>query len=189
MADGAGFTPLMVIDEPQFGASDRIIRIGGSSTVVDCLLSQIEKEIRSTIGADADRVKAIGLSATPLSCMRSSGGACGWVQTIGDSTISVDGQSIHLSAFSHLTRCRCLMCGVGGKVLDAPLVTRHRALPVGIVRDQAGIDGKPFATHQAFGHAAAHHSPEHMAQEVALPEAAMAVERVGRVIRNLAIKT
>jgi hypothetical protein len=62
----AGFTPLMVIDEPQFGASDRIIRIGGNSTVVDCLLSQIEKEIRSTIGTDADRVKAIGLSATPF---------------------------------------------------------------------------------------------------------------------------
>ena len=62
----AGFTPLMVVDEPQFGASDRIIRVGGNSTVFDCLLSQIEKEIRSTIGADADRVKAIGLSATPF---------------------------------------------------------------------------------------------------------------------------
>ncbi|MDH3581181.1 MAG: hypothetical protein OEM91_11220, partial [Hyphomicrobiales bacterium] len=62
----AGFTPLMVVDEPQFGASDRIIRIGGNSTVVDCLLSRIEKEIRSKIGADADRVKAIGLSATPF---------------------------------------------------------------------------------------------------------------------------
>ena len=62
----AGFTPLMVVDEPQFGASDRLIRVGGNSTIVDCLLSQIEKEIRSTIGADADRVKAIGLSATPF---------------------------------------------------------------------------------------------------------------------------
>jgi hypothetical protein len=29
-------------------------------------LSRIEKEIRATIGADADRVKAIGLSATPF---------------------------------------------------------------------------------------------------------------------------
>ena len=62
----AGFTPLMIVDEPQFGASDRIIQIGGNKTVVDCLLSQIEKEIRTTIGADADRVKAIGLSATPF---------------------------------------------------------------------------------------------------------------------------
>ena len=62
----AGFTPLMIVDEPQFGASDRLIRIGGRSTVVDCLLSQIEKEIRRKIGADADRVKAIGLSATPF---------------------------------------------------------------------------------------------------------------------------
>ena len=62
----AGFTPLMVVDEPQFGASDRLIRVGGHATVVDCLLSQIEKEIRGTIGADADRVKAIGLSATPF---------------------------------------------------------------------------------------------------------------------------
>ncbi len=62
----AGFTPLMVVDEPQFGASDRLIRVGGNTTVVDCLLSQIEKEIRKKIGADADRVKAIGLSATPF---------------------------------------------------------------------------------------------------------------------------
>jgi hypothetical protein len=43
---------------------------------------------------------------------------------------------------------------------------------VGIGRDQAGIDGKPFAIHQAFGHAAAHYNLDHMAQEVALPEAA-----------------
>ena len=62
----AGFTPLMVVDEPQFGASDRIVRNGGNNTVVDCLLSQIEQEIRSKIGADTDRVKAIGLSATPF---------------------------------------------------------------------------------------------------------------------------
>jgi hypothetical protein len=56
----------MIVDEPQFGASDRLIQIGGNKTVVDCLLSRIEKEIRTTIGADADRVKAIGLSATPF---------------------------------------------------------------------------------------------------------------------------
>ena len=62
----AGFTPLMVVDEPQFGASDRILKVGGKATVVDCLLSQIEKEIRSKIGDDADHVKAIGLSATPF---------------------------------------------------------------------------------------------------------------------------
>jgi hypothetical protein len=31
-------TPLMIVDEPQFGASDRIIQIGGNRTVVDCLL-------------------------------------------------------------------------------------------------------------------------------------------------------
>ena len=62
----AGFTPLMIVDEPQFGASNRIIQIGGNRTVIDCLLSQIENAIRTTIGADADRVKAIGLSATPF---------------------------------------------------------------------------------------------------------------------------
>src|SRR5262245_11430274 len=62
----AGFTPLMIVDEPQFGASDRIIQIGGNQTIADCLLTQIEKEIMATIGADADRVKAIGLSATPF---------------------------------------------------------------------------------------------------------------------------
>ena len=62
----AGFTPLMIVDEPQFGASNRIIQEGGSSRVVNCLLSQIEEAIRATIGADADHVKAIGLSATPF---------------------------------------------------------------------------------------------------------------------------
>lgn len=62
----AGFTPLMIVDEPQFGASDRLIQIGGNRTVIDCLLSRIEKEIRATIGSDADHVKAIGLSATPF---------------------------------------------------------------------------------------------------------------------------
>jgi hypothetical protein len=62
----AGFTPLLIVDEPQFGASDRLILTGGNRTVVDCLLNQIENEIRSKIGADADRVKAIGLSATPF---------------------------------------------------------------------------------------------------------------------------
>src|SRR5262249_52794135 len=55
-----------IVDEPQFGASDRIIRVGGNKKIADCLLTQIEKEIRATIGADADRVKAIGLSATPF---------------------------------------------------------------------------------------------------------------------------
>ena len=62
----AGFTPLMIVDEPQFGASDRIFRVGGNTAVADCLLTQIEKKIRATIDADADRVKAIGLSATPF---------------------------------------------------------------------------------------------------------------------------
>ena len=62
----AGFTPLMIVDEPQFGASDRIIRQGGNTHIVDCLLSQIDTEIRAKIGADADNVKAIGLSATPF---------------------------------------------------------------------------------------------------------------------------
>lgn len=62
----AGFTPLMIVDEPQFGASDRLIQVGGAAKVVDCLLTQIEKEVRNTIGADADRVKAVGLSATPF---------------------------------------------------------------------------------------------------------------------------
>jgi hypothetical protein len=62
----AGFTPLMIVDEPQFGASDRLIRVGGGTQVVDCLLTQIDKELRASIGEDADNVKAIGLSATPF---------------------------------------------------------------------------------------------------------------------------
>jgi hypothetical protein len=62
----AGFSPLMIIDEPQFGASDRIVRIDGEETIADCLLTQIEKKIAELLGDDADRVKIVGLSATPF---------------------------------------------------------------------------------------------------------------------------
>lgn len=62
----AGFTPLMVVDEPQFGASDRLIRVGGNLKTVDCLLTQIDKQLKASLGADAEKIKAIGLSATPF---------------------------------------------------------------------------------------------------------------------------
>ena len=63
---GAGFTPLMVIDEPQFGASDRIIRVGGNSTVVGLPLEPDRKGDPEQDRRRRDRVKAIGLSATPF---------------------------------------------------------------------------------------------------------------------------
>ena len=56
----------MVVDEPQFGASDRLIRVGGNRKTVDCLLTQIDKQLKTSLGADADKIKAIGLSATPF---------------------------------------------------------------------------------------------------------------------------
>ena len=45
------------------------------------------------------------------------------------------------------------------------------------------------SSHQTLGHAAAHHSLEHMAQDIALPEPTMAVAREGGMIGNLTIQS
>jgi hypothetical protein len=61
------------------------------------------------------------------------------------------------------------------------------ALPTaGIGLDQAAVDRHPVAAHQALGHAAAHHRLEHVAQKIAVAQAAMAVLREGRMIWHLA---
>jgi hypothetical protein len=53
----------------------------------------------------------------------------------------------------------------------------------------AGIDGKALALDQASIHASAHYGLEHMTQNVAVTEAAVAIDRERRVIRHFVIKT
>ncbi|PZU44295.1 MAG: hypothetical protein DI568_15970 [Sphingomonas sp.] len=64
-ANSKGYAPLLIIDEPQFGASDRFVRVDDDFERRPCVLLQIFEKIDEALGADAaDRV-FIGLSATP----------------------------------------------------------------------------------------------------------------------------
>jgi hypothetical protein len=61
-----GFRPLMMIDEPQFGASDRIV-VGGDGPVRrPCVLMQIFDRIEQAIGSTRNDHWFVGLSATPF---------------------------------------------------------------------------------------------------------------------------
>lgn len=65
-ANSKSFTPLLIIDEPQFGASDRFIK--GEDDEVErrpCVLLQIFDAIDAALGEDAGDHVFIGLSATP----------------------------------------------------------------------------------------------------------------------------
>lgn len=65
-ANEHGFAPLLIIDEPQFGASDRFVKRDGDFERRSCILLQIFDQIDEVLGEDAaDRV-FIGLSATPF---------------------------------------------------------------------------------------------------------------------------
>ena len=65
-ANKHGFSPLLIIDEPQFGASDRFVKKDGDFERRACVLLQIFDQIDEALGEDAaDRV-FIGLSATPF---------------------------------------------------------------------------------------------------------------------------
>lgn len=65
-ANSKGFTPLLIIDEPQFGASDRFIKVDDQVERRSCVLVKIFNKIDEALGEDAaDRV-FIGLSATPF---------------------------------------------------------------------------------------------------------------------------
>lgn len=69
-----------------------------------------------------------------------------------------------------------------------PFGSRYRTLLVGIGCNQAGIDRKSFRAHQSLRKAALHHYLEHMSQDIALPEPAMAVLGEAGMIRNLAVQ-
>lgn len=64
-ANSKGYAPLLIIDEPQFGASDRFVEGENGVEQRPCVLLQIFDKIDEALGDDkADRV-FIGLSATP----------------------------------------------------------------------------------------------------------------------------
>ena len=65
-AHGQGFEPLLMIDEPQYGASDRIVTDSeGNQERRSCVLVRIFDAINSAMGGGSGRHSFIGLSATP----------------------------------------------------------------------------------------------------------------------------
>lgn len=64
-ANSKGFAPLLIIDEPQFGASDRAVKVEDHFEWRQCVLLQIFEKIDEALGANANDRVFIGLSATP----------------------------------------------------------------------------------------------------------------------------
>ncbi len=64
-ANSKGFAPLLIIDEPQYGASDRIVKVGDQVERRPCVLLQIFERIDEALGEDAPDRVFVGLSATP----------------------------------------------------------------------------------------------------------------------------
>ena len=65
-ANEKGFAPLLIIDEPQFGASDRFVKLENDQIEQrPCVLLQIFNRIDEALGDDAKDRVFIGLSATP----------------------------------------------------------------------------------------------------------------------------
>lgn len=65
-ANAQGYQPLMIIDEPQFGASDRIVKTDDGVARRTCLLQQIFVDIEASLGTDWTDHRFVGLSATPF---------------------------------------------------------------------------------------------------------------------------
>lgn len=65
-ANAQGYQPLMIIDEPQFGASDRVVRTEEGVARRTCLLQQIFEDIEAALGTDWSDHRFVGLSATPF---------------------------------------------------------------------------------------------------------------------------
>ncbi|MEJ0062895.1 MAG: hypothetical protein WDO70_06750 [Alphaproteobacteria bacterium] len=65
-AASKGFEPLLLIDEPQYGASDRQVTTEDDKVEWrSCVLAQIFNRIKEALGKDAPAHSFIGLSATP----------------------------------------------------------------------------------------------------------------------------
>jgi hypothetical protein len=65
-ATSEGFRPLMMIDEPQFGASDHIVAGDEGPERRACVLVQIFNRIEQTLGSSRNDHWFVGLSATPF---------------------------------------------------------------------------------------------------------------------------
>jgi hypothetical protein len=65
-ANEQGFSPVLIIDEPQFGASDRFVMKNGEEERRPCVLLQMFQQINEALGADAGEHTFVGLSATPF---------------------------------------------------------------------------------------------------------------------------
>ncbi|MFN4310070.1 MAG: hypothetical protein ACK4FK_05695 [Ferrovibrio sp.] len=64
-ANSKHFSPLLIIDEPQYGASDRLVVVDGEVERRPCVLLQVFDRIQEALGGDAPDHVFIGLSATP----------------------------------------------------------------------------------------------------------------------------
>jgi hypothetical protein len=65
-ATAEGYRPLMIIDEPQYGASDRIVSTDNGTSQRECVLTQIFNRIEHELGSTRSEHWFIGLSATPF---------------------------------------------------------------------------------------------------------------------------
>lgn len=65
-ATGKGYRPLMIIDEPQFGASDRVVEGTAGPERRECVLARIFGRIEQALGSTRDDHWFVGLSATPF---------------------------------------------------------------------------------------------------------------------------
>jgi len=61
-----GYRPLMIIDEPQFGASDRVVDGISGPERRECVLARIFGSIEQELGSTRDAHWFVGLSATPF---------------------------------------------------------------------------------------------------------------------------
>ncbi|MDB4954351.1 MAG: hypothetical protein JWO36_1920 [Myxococcales bacterium] len=65
-ATAQGYRPLMIIDEPQFGASDRLVPSDDGTAVRKCVLAQIFDRIEEALKPATQEHWFVGLSATPF---------------------------------------------------------------------------------------------------------------------------
>lgn len=65
-ATGLGYRPLMIIDEPQYGASDRMVNGEAGLERFPCVLAQIFNRIEQFLGTERRDHWFVGLSATPF---------------------------------------------------------------------------------------------------------------------------
>lgn len=61
-----GYRPLMIIDEPQFGASDRLVEGDAGPERRECVLARIFSSIEQALGSTPNDHWFVGLSATPF---------------------------------------------------------------------------------------------------------------------------